>query len=244
MSRAKQITLWIIVFAPLVYLMGFVDPLAQKLAYHNFADTNCILGLNNFHNVISNIPFVIVALISFSDFKKDKSNYSISWLAFFIGVFLVGPGSAYYHYNPNNFTLVWDRLPMTIGFMGLTSAAFCELYKVKKESPILISLLLLGALSVIYWYVTDDLRPYFWVQLTPITSLLYISLAYKTPGLKPKYLVGAVLFYVAAKVTEKYDLQIFEMISYSGHSIKHFLAAIAVFILAVMKRRDSKQASL
>ncbi|MBT3812899.1 MAG: hypothetical protein HOE45_04700 [Gammaproteobacteria bacterium] len=32
---------------------------------------------------------------------------------------LVAAGSSYYHWNPNNQTLVWDRLPMTICFMSL-----------------------------------------------------------------------------------------------------------------------------
>jgi hypothetical protein len=42
-----------------------------------------------------------------------------AWLLLFAGVSLVSLGSAYCHWNPNDQTLVWDRVPMTIGFMGL-----------------------------------------------------------------------------------------------------------------------------
>ena len=42
----------------------------------------------------------------------------MAYLVFFAGIFLTGIGSAYYHYAPGNSTLVWDRLPMTLGFMG------------------------------------------------------------------------------------------------------------------------------
>ena len=41
-----------------------------------------------------------------------------AWLIFFVGVALVSAGSAYYHWSPSNPTLVWDRLPMTLGFMA------------------------------------------------------------------------------------------------------------------------------
>lgn len=47
---------------------------------------------------------------------------SLEWCGWFIlatGILLVSLGSAYYHWRPNNRTLVWDRLPMTIAFMAL-----------------------------------------------------------------------------------------------------------------------------
>jgi len=44
----------------------------------------------------------------------------------FVGVFLTGIGSSYYHLYPDNRTLVWDRLPMTIAFMALFGAIVGE----------------------------------------------------------------------------------------------------------------------
>jgi hypothetical protein len=40
-------------------------------------------------------------------------------LALLLGIFLTGFGSSYYHWNPNNDTLFWDRLPMTLCFMAI-----------------------------------------------------------------------------------------------------------------------------
>jgi hypothetical protein len=37
-----------------------------------------------------------------------------SWTLFFAGVTAVGVGSTYYHLNPDNATLVWDRLPVSL----------------------------------------------------------------------------------------------------------------------------------
>ena len=42
-----------------------------------------------------------------------------SWMAFFLGVTLVFFGSGYYHLEPHDQSLVWDRLPMTLAFMAL-----------------------------------------------------------------------------------------------------------------------------
>lgn len=36
------------------------------------------------------------------------------WTCFYIGVAAVGFGSAYYHLQPNDSTLVWDRLPVSL----------------------------------------------------------------------------------------------------------------------------------
>jgi hypothetical protein len=36
-----------------------------------------------------------------------------SWTLFFAGVTAVAFGSSYYHLNPNDATLVWDRLPVS-----------------------------------------------------------------------------------------------------------------------------------
>ncbi len=45
---------------------------------------------------------------------------------FFAGLVLTALGSAYYHLDPTNATLVLDRLPMTIAFAGVFGAVVAE----------------------------------------------------------------------------------------------------------------------
>ena len=143
-----------------VVLVLFLEPISQNLAYHRFIDVRSFAGIPNFLNVYSNLPFILVGVAGLQLFGRDKSNQpTLSWKIFFFGVFLVGFGSAYYHLNPNNATLVWDRLPMTIGFMGLFVALLSEWFS-KKLSILLIPMCLLGIYSVYYWHQTDDLRLY------------------------------------------------------------------------------------
>jgi hypothetical protein len=39
-----------------------LPPIPQPMAYHNFADQRAWLGIPNFGDVVSNIPFAIVGL--------------------------------------------------------------------------------------------------------------------------------------------------------------------------------------
>lgn len=102
-----------------ILAMFFVDPIHQDQKYHQFADHRHLIGIDNFLNVISNLPFMIIAALGFLELRKyktlklDSQSYSATYLAFFSGVLLTGIGSAYYHYAPSNSTLIWDRLPMT-----------------------------------------------------------------------------------------------------------------------------------
>jgi hypothetical protein len=44
----------------------------------------------------------------------------------FIGILLTRFGSAWYHSAPDNGRLVYDRIPMTLVFMSLSSATVAE----------------------------------------------------------------------------------------------------------------------
>ena len=110
--------------------MIFIDPITQDQAYHQFADDRTILGIPNFWNVISNAALLFVGLIGFKKLNvPEGTNYL--YKIFFLGLILASFGSAYYHWAPENETLVWDRLPMTISFMSLFAIVICEFISVK-----------------------------------------------------------------------------------------------------------------
>jgi hypothetical protein len=97
-----------------------------------------------------------------------------------MGLILVAAGSSYYHWNPNNQTLVWDRLPMTICFMSLFVALLGEHISFQYEKIILPASLLLGVFSVIYWQYTGDLRFYGLVQFGTLAAIPLILLLYRS----------------------------------------------------------------
>jgi len=161
-----------------------------------------------------------------------------------VGVGLVSIGSAYYHWIPTNESLVWDRLPMTIGFMGLFAALLGEYVGNRLATLLLVPALALGIATVVYWHWTDDLRPYYWVQLIPLLSVQAVMILFRCSYSHQWFLLVAIGFYMLAKVAELYDLAIFrgsqELVS--GHSIKHLLAAAGCYsILLMLQRRKPAQ---
>ena len=142
-----------------------IDPIAQDLNYHRFADTRDFFGVPNFFDVVSNLPFLVVGLLGLRiAVRGERDPARPGWIVLFVGVTLVAFGSSWYHLSPSNGTLVWDRLPMTIGFMGLFVALLTEYINPGLGRLLLLPAVLLGAASVAHWAFSDDLRLYAWVQ--------------------------------------------------------------------------------
>ena len=218
----------------------FIEPIAQDLAYHNFADMRTMLGVANFFDVASNLPFIAVGLLGlFSLYKYWGVTCSWSWLILFISILFVAFGSTYYHLNPENQTLTWDRLPMAIGFMALFVIVLTDYVNNKLEKWLLLPMCLLGVSSVLYWHVTDDLRIYAWVQFVSLALLLIIIFTYKPDQLDTKYIIYAFVFYIFSKIAEHFDQKIFELLDeiVSGHTIKHLLASAATFCFYILLKR-------
>ena len=217
---------------PLAWMMS-LSPISQNPSYHNFADKSIFLGIPHFFDVVTNALFLLAALMGLKEHRQK--NFSLSKLALVLGVLLVAPGSAYYHLDPNNETLLWDRLPMVIGFCSLTCWLLVEYFQIKKEKLLLIALNLIGLSSLAVWVSTGDLRFYYWVQLSPVLLLLYLGLFKRQMFANANLIFGAFAAYVGAKLTETYDIAIFEQLGVSGHSIKHALAAVAVYFLVKLE---------
>lgn len=230
--------------------MIFLKPIAQNISYHLFADTRNLFSVPNFWNVLSNLPFLVIGSYGmFYSLYKMKAfislNLQVNYLIFFTGIFLTGIGSAYYHLAPDNQTLVWDRLPMTISFMSFFSIIIGEFVIPKNARLILFSLLTTGIISVIYWYITEqkgcgDLRLYIAVQFLPILLIPIILLFFKQKDQDTIYIWFVLLTYISAKISETYDHEIYHTLKFiSGHSIKHFFAALAplLFLFGISKSR-------
>lgn len=219
-----------------------VAPIPQDPAYHEFADQRTLLGIPNFWNVSSNLPFLVVGLWGVVHvFRHGAAScmpgLELAYLVFFAGLFLTAFGSGYYHLQPANEPLVWDRLPMTVGFAGLTAIIVGEYVSPRAGRAILIPLLVAGAASVEYWAYTEargagDLRAYAVVQFLPM-MLIAVILALFAPAIgRVRYYWYMLAFYVLAKVVEFFDAAIYSAGGLiSGHSLKHLFAAGAAAVL-------------
>src|SRR5258708_18985684 len=146
-----------------------LPPLLQDQAYHQFADQRELFGIPNFWNVVSNLPFVAVGAVGLLRFHRDATTTVL-----FAGIFLTGFGSSYYHLDPNDSTLVWDRLPMIIWFAAILSAVVEERIGANAGAMLLRPLLAIGIFSLLLWRWSDDLRLSACAQFFPFLALVLI----------------------------------------------------------------------
>ncbi len=240
MGRKQLILLYAISVAA-VFACFFAEPIPQDQNYHHFADAKSFFSIPNFWNVISNLPFVVVGTIGLAKLKH-ANGYPLkpNYVWFFIGILLTGLGSGYYHLQPGNNTLVWDRLPMTVTFMSFLSIIIGEFISVKSGKKLLYPLLAVGLLSIVNWIVTDDLRMYALVQFLPIILILAVLFLSKKQPYHKKYFWLMVVCYTIAKFLESYDFLVYDALvkTVSGHTLKHIAAAAAPFLFC--KFADAK----
>lgn len=239
----RTAALVLLVLGPLAWLMfGHGAPILQDRGYHVFADGRSCLGIANFGNVASNLLFLLAGIVGAVHVWRSRSGAWRSWLVFFAGVALVFFGSAYYHGAPDDDTLVWDRLPMTVAFMGLFAALVSEHLGARYEMRLLAAALATGMFSVFWWQYGGDLRIYIWVQGAPLLAIPYVIAAFPGRYTHRHYLLYGVGLYVLAKMAELLDHQVYAATgaAISGHSLKHLLAAAAVLcVWQMLKKRQS-----
>jgi hypothetical protein len=199
----------------------------QDQAYHQFADHRPLLGIPNFWNVVSNIPFIAVGAVGLWRFRDDPAT-----IVLFLGFFLTGIGSSYYHLDPNDGTLFWDRLPMTLAFAAVLALAVQERVSARTGAVLLWPLLAIGLLSLLLWRWIDDLRLYLWAQFFPFLALVPLFLLYPAKYTGTSYWLVAAALYALAKLFEFFDHAIYSAGNFvSGHTLKHIAAAAACFVI-------------
>ena len=234
----------------IVVVFLFVEPYPQPQSYHAFADDRTLLGIANFWNVATNIFFLIPGIAGLWMLRSRDHAGTVSGLypayhLLFAGVLLTAFGSGWFHLAPNNDTLFWDRLPMTIAFMSLLAIIVGEHVSVRLGRRLLWPLLAIGAASVLYWDYSEsqgagDLRLYGLVQFLPILLLPTILLMYRSVFDRTAFVWVVFFLYALAKIFEQLDATLYSLGEIiSGHSIKHVCAALGpiVLIYGGMKRR-------
>ena len=243
LRRARVYLLAGVVIVGVVALIAH-GPIRQDPGYHEFADQREVLGIPNFWNVASNMPFFVVGLAGLfillcRPIPGVLRPLVPSYVAFFLGTTLVAIGSGYYHLVPSDQRLVWDRLPMAVTFMAFLAILIGEQLAPRAGALALTPLLIIGLMSVAYWWFTgergrDDLRPYFFVQFLPFLLTPLLLTLFPSPFTRRSLFWGVFSAYGLAKVLEPLDAPIFRaMRAWSGHSLKHLVAAAGAYLVVL-----------
>jgi hypothetical protein len=240
-SIQQKHALLILIGIILVVSTSFVDPVPQDQQYHQFADQRGYLSIPNTLNVVSNLLFTVVGIAGLYLLCLRRSLVIVdsifpAYFIFFTALIAIAPGSAYYHWMPDNQSLVWDRLPMTLAFMSFFTILIGERISSRFAKFIFLPLLIAGLLSILYWSFSElagsgDLRPYALVQFLPMLLIPLILLMFSSRFTRDRDIWIFLACYLAAKLLEIFDDQIFQSLGFiSGHSLKHIAASIGTIV--------------
>ncbi len=225
------------------------DAFPQYPSYYNLADRRAVSGIPNGLDVLSNLPYLVVGVIGLADVARWPADaphtvHRPPYLVVFIGFVLTAFGSGFFHWAPADATLVWDRLPMTILFMGFFASVISELISPVAGRRLLPVFLAIGVGSVAWWAWTEaagrgDLRAYGLVQFLPVVLIVVMLAQYRKP---PGYAatIGYLVFcYAAAKIFEHFDHEIYRALGVlSGHSLKHLISGLSgAFLILWLRQR-------
>lgn len=238
--------LWLLatLFFATVCLLLCTPPLPQSVRYHDFADQRPFLSIPHAQNVLSNLPFAVFGVIGLvvvwrSRRLAPEGPFVGPWewwafLIYFAFVVLTGFGSTYYHAQPSNATLYWDRLPLTVVFMSFFAILIGERISSRAGAVLLGPLLAAGVASVTYWQWTElqghgDVRYYAMVQFFPMLAIPLLLLLFPSRYHRTGDVWAILGLYAAAKVLEALDARVFALGQVvSGHTLKHLVASLAV----------------
>jgi len=233
--------------AALAALAVALPSMPQDPGYHQFADARTLLGIPHAMDVLSNVFFLVLGCIGLVFHFSGRLAYPnaamrTSGLVFFLGFVLTAFGSAFYHLDPNDRGLAWDRLGMVVAFAGVLGLLAAHRVSVRAANLLWPTSLIAGVLSVAWFAATRSITPYAVLQfggMVMIAGALWLPAHGKGPNWAA--LIGA---YALAKVLEAEDVQVFHLThgALSGHTLKHLFAALAVLaVLVPLARRHRPQ---
>jgi hypothetical protein len=223
-------------------LIGY-GPIAQLPNYHRFADGRAWGQIPHALNVLSNLPFALAGVWGLIKIKRSFLGVPSAgaWLVFAVALIGTAVGSSFYHLQPNDTRLVFDRLPIAWGCAAVLCAFLAErVHPLWSHVGVLLVILVSASVSVIVWWYTNatgagDLRAYLFVQFLPLLLIpagLILGLRRHAAGVSWQLWFAALVCYVLAKGCELWDAPIMHDLQIvSGHTLKHLLAALAAGLL-------------
>jgi hypothetical protein len=207
--------------------------IAQDPAYHRFADQRQWLSVPHAADVLTNIGFALVGLaglarLASSQRRRFSPATEAAMRCIAAGLTATAAGSAWYHLDPTDQSLVWDRLPLTLVFAGVVAAAIAQRVGDGAGRFALVALAVLGVAGIVHWTTTGNLSLYLTLQFGAIAALVLLLLLTKT-GADPFPWTWVVALYVIAKIVEVADQRIWDATQgvVAGHALKHLFAAAA-----------------
>jgi hypothetical protein len=245
----KALALWLAV-AAVAGLAWLLPRIPQPLQYHQFADRHTCFGTTGCFDISTNALFVLAGLAGLYFLSSEPGRRAfinpqeaIPYRLFFFASTLVGLGSGYYHLAPDNSRLVWDRAAISLAMMSWLAAIICERVNLAAGLRLLPLMYTAGLASAIYWGWSEsngigDLRPYGVIQFYPMVLIPLMLWLYPARYSGDGDILTVLGLYLLALLCDFTDHQIAALTGMvSGHTVKHAIAALAVYWVVIRLRR-------
>ena len=242
LSRAEvALALFVLVLAALAALLPAV-PLPA--GYHEFVDARSWLELPNAADVLSNLPFALMAALGWRALRRipearlDAGRRALA-LVFFAGLLLTIFTSGFYHLAPGDAALAVDRLGIGVAFAGLLGLATADRIGLRAGLALGVLVALAAPMAALWHAATGNMTPWAGLQGGGLLLLLALAGRRAQPGALGFSLLAVLGWYALAKGLELGDAQVFTWTlgTLSGHSAKHLVAALAAWpVLRALRR--------
>jgi hypothetical protein len=225
---------------------------AQSAHHHHFADQRAWGWIPFAADVLSNLPFLLWGGLGLTLLVQQARGVGHRTVAasrglmglFFGGLVLTACMSAFYHWQPDNTGLVFDRLGMVVAFAGLMGLAAAGRVSARAGELLALAVLLLGPLSIWVWSASANVLPWAVLQFGGMGLVLCLAWLKRLPGAPAIRWGWVIVIYAIAKGFEMADEAVFAATSQfvSGHSLKHVVASFAAWpvVFALMTHRKSR----
>ena len=222
-------------------------PLPQWLSYHDFADTRQLGFVPRAGDVLTNLAILISGLWGALLYRQvtvtgdERPAYRLAVIAAILTAF----GSAYYHWDPSNARLVWDRLPMSLLLTSVLALVLADRVSPPFGREALLPFGLVAVGGVLLWGFTEaagrgDLLLYLVMRIGATVAVMTLLILRPPRHSGSGWLWAAVAFDVAETICERLDWQIWDLTGgiASGHNLKHlFSGAVIACLFGWLRQR-------
>jgi len=244
--------------AAAVIAVALAPAVRRGPSFHDYADERPWLGLPNAADVLSNLPFVAVGLAGLILVPRIATHLRAGAARVFAALIAVGLGSAAYHVEPTDLTLVLDWLPIVLVLAWLVALVLTDRVGARAGRIAAWSLPAAAVAAVMVWWLGGgtrggDMRWYVGLQVSLVVAVPAIALVFSprpprpfrpVGGLATRELLIAVACFVAARAATAGDRALLDRVGVSGHTLKHLIAALASACVLLALRRGARRADL
>ena len=202
------------------------------IQHHQFASQVSYWGIPAFTLIFSSLCLVSVGVFGLIKHTRYTLNTDLitGLITFLIALILSGIGSAIYHWNPQDQTILFKQIPISILCMGLSFSLLVSQSKLASWGWFYGLMMAYAILSPIYGIYAHQVQIYYATQFFPI-ALMILLIARIWSSSYTTSLIYGVIFLVLGKGAEISDHEIYQWTTQwvDGQMCANLLYALGYF---------------